>query len=266
MSSASYVWELSRTLLCDEDGFVAVLRVCMDESGIHQGSPVLTVGASWAKPTTWKKWTKDWNLAKKPIGVHHSTDCHNRVGEWDGWSRPQRDAYVKRILPVIAEHKINGRVAGLHLLSYQRSIAHRPDVAAAFGHPYRVCVQWIMTDICEMAINSGVGRVAFVHETNDYQHNALDALKWVKSRFPQMKLSIGFSPKADYVPLQCADVVAFEGNRRLRDTGAPPRKPMAVIDPEGDRIGFIEYDERNMPGYVATMCRLYDQWNRARAT
>jgi hypothetical protein len=260
MGSAQYVWEVSRALLCDEDGLVVMLRVCMDESGTHAGSPVITVGAAWAKPSVWKQWTKDWNLAKRPIRVHHSTDCHNREGEYAGWCREERDAYVKRILPVIAGHKIHGRIAGLHLLSYKREIKRRPDVAAFFGNPYIVCFHWIISDICNVARDLGSTRVAFLHENNDYEHDALAAFRIVESRFPKMKLTIGFTGKDGYVPLQCADVIAFEGNRRLRDTSAPTRKPMEVIDPSGDRIGFIEYDDRNMPEFVSSMCFLYDEW------
>jgi hypothetical protein len=236
-----------------------VLRVFMDESGTHPLSPVITVGAAWAKPSVWKRWTKDWNVAKRPIQIHHSTDCHNRHGEYEGWSPPQRDDYVKRILSVIASHGIKGRIGGLHLNSYKREIARRRDVAMVFGHPYIPCFQWVVTNTCNAALSEGHKRIAFVHENNDYEQLALTAFGYVRSRFPEMNLTITFAGKNDFVPLQCADVFAFEGNRRLRDTTAPMRKPMAAIDPVGDRIGFIEYDEQNMPEFVSTMCRLYDE-------
>jgi hypothetical protein len=128
--------------------------------------------------------------------------------------------------------------------------------------------QWAVTDLCEEALRLGHSRVAFVHEANDYEGLALTAFGYVKNRFPQMKLTMAFAEKADFVPLQCADVFAFEGNRRLRDTTAKTRKPMEVMDPTGDRIGFIEYDERSMPQFVESMCRLFDEMDakiRARA-
>ena len=258
MGSAQYVWELSRTALCDADGIVFVLRVFMDESGTHGGSPVLTVGAAWAKPSVWKKWTKDWNLAKKPINVHHSTDCHNRNGEYKDWSRERRDAYVKRILPVIGNHGINGRISGIHLESFKKEIALRPKVVAVFGKPYIVRFQWAISDICAVALNSGTKQVAFIHEHNDYENDACVAFNHVRARFPDMALSITFACKREFVPLQCADVLAFEGNRRLRTLGAARRLPLEVIDPTWDRIGYIEYDEKNMPEFVSSMCRLYD--------
>lgn len=260
VGSARGVWEFSRTFLNDADGIVAVFRVFMDESGTHDESPVITVGAAWSRPSIWKKWTKDWNVAKRPIRVHHSTDCHNRFGEYEGWSRPQRDEYVKKILPVIASHGIQGRVAGLHIASYVRLIERRREVAKVFGHPYVASLQWAVTDICEEALRAGHARVAFVHERNDFRELADTAFGFVKARFPQMKLTLSFADKADFVPLQCADVFAFEGNRRLRDTMAKRRKPMDVMDPTGDRIGFIDCDEQEMPEFVETMCRLYDHF------
>jgi hypothetical protein len=47
MASARDAWELSWR---DEDGVVAVLSVYMDESGTHDGSPVVAVGAYVATP------------------------------------------------------------------------------------------------------------------------------------------------------------------------------------------------------------------------
>jgi hypothetical protein len=240
------------------DGIVLVLRAFLDESGTHGGSTVLTVGAAWAQPSVWKKWTKDWNVSKRPVKIHHSSDCHNFDGEYKGWSPSQRDAYVKRILPVIAAHKINGRVAGLHLRAFEQELARHPKVAAAFGRPYIACFQWAINDICDVALSNQIHRVAFIHETNDYEDEAKAAFNHVKARFPEMLLSITFASKCDFVPLQCADVFAFEGNRRLRNLGAERRKPLEIIDPDWDRIGYIEYDERNMPEFVSTMAFVPD--------
>jgi hypothetical protein len=263
VSTAQHVWEVSRTALADADGVIVVLRIFMDESGTHDPSPVITVGAAWARPSVWKLWTKDWNVAKRPIRIHHSTDCHNRVGEWEGWERADRDNYVKAILPVIAKHEICGRIGGLHLESYRRGIANRPDVAAALGDPYVACFQWAVTDICEAARLVGRTRLAFIHENNDRRESAMRSFDYAKARFPDLKMSLVFGGKDEFVPLQCADTFAFEGNRRLRDTNAPVRKPMEVMDPVGNRIGFVEWDEQNMPLLVTEMCRHFDELRAA---
>ena len=241
----------------DCKGDVAVLRVFLDESGTHGGWPVVTVGAAWAKPTVWQKWTKDWIIKKRPIAIHHSTDCHNRENEYEGWSRDQRDEYVKRLLPVIPKHRINGRVGGLHIQSYETRIAFRPEVRAAFGDPYIAALKWATWDICETAKAQGHRRVAFIHEDNDFSERVFRAFDKAKISFPDMQITFAFGAKRDYVPLQCADVLAFEGNRRLRNRKVW-RKPLDVIDPDNNRIGYIDWDEDNMDEFISRMCHLYD--------
>src|SRR3954464_10407861 len=65
-------------------------------------------GAYFARPSIWKKWTKDWNLQKRPIKVFHSSECNAREGESKGWDRPRRDAYVIALLPVITRYPLLG--------------------------------------------------------------------------------------------------------------------------------------------------------------
>ena len=101
MGSAQHVWELSCAVLADQDGWVAVFKVYMDESGTHVGSPAITVGAYFARPTVWRDWTKDWNAAKRPIRVFHAADCQALEEEFKGWTPEARDTLVKRILPVL---------------------------------------------------------------------------------------------------------------------------------------------------------------------
>jgi len=66
MASAQQVWEFSRAVLADRNGLIAVLRVYMDESGIHDNSPVVTVGAYVGRPRDWAAWTKEVEYRKTP--------------------------------------------------------------------------------------------------------------------------------------------------------------------------------------------------------
>lgn len=58
MGNAQLVYEMSRMALCEADGNVIAIKVAMDESGVHDGSPVLTVAAYVARPEQWRNWTK----------------------------------------------------------------------------------------------------------------------------------------------------------------------------------------------------------------
>jgi len=97
--------DLSRAVLAGQDGFVAVIKVYMDESGTHDGSPVVTVAAYYAKPKVWRDFTKDWNTRKRPIKIFHAVDCQNLENEFSGWKPKRRDEFVKQLLPVIPAHR-----------------------------------------------------------------------------------------------------------------------------------------------------------------
>ena len=109
MASAQQVWEFSRAFLNDEDGYITVLRVFMDETGVHDDADMVAVAAYVGHPKTWRAWTKAWNTHKrlvpsgrKPIKVFHSTDCATCHGEFEGWDKEtEQFPYVAQLLPVI---------------------------------------------------------------------------------------------------------------------------------------------------------------------
>ena len=136
MSSAKYVYELSCLALADQDGKVIVLKAYMDESGTHDGSPVITVSAYLARPAAWRDWTKKWNAQKKPIKVVHATDCANLEGEFKGWDDARRNEYVAKLLPVLAESDIPGVVVGIQMHEFEKALSGRQDLRQIFGSPY----------------------------------------------------------------------------------------------------------------------------------
>jgi hypothetical protein len=87
-----------------------MIKVALDESGVHDDSPVVTVAAYVAAPPQWRDWTKRWNVAKRPIKVFHAVDCANLAGEFRGWTPEQRDPLVIRLLDVMRESDIPGVV------------------------------------------------------------------------------------------------------------------------------------------------------------
>jgi Protein of unknown function (DUF3800) len=233
MKAAQRVGELSRAVLADYDGVIAVLKTYMDESGTHDESPVVTVGAYIARPEEWKNWTRDWNRqkrrvppARKPIKVFHAVDCANREGEFEGWTRPERDAFVIDLLPVLPRYSLVGCAIGIHMQSFNDAMKSHPELKEMFGTPYTACFQWVVQTVVNMLDAYGSDqRIGFFHECNDYTQEAVMAFEWVrKHRLRGRKaISLSFGGKEDYVPLQAADVLAYESNHLLRDPSATSR-------------------------------------------
>ena len=173
MSSPHYVWQLSQAALADQDGLIAVPRVFMDESGTHDGSPVVTVGSYVATPKQWRLWTKDWNAAKAPIKVFHASDCEKLVEEFDGWDEGPRNEFVAKLLPVLPRHKLTGLVVGINLNDYNAAMKGRDDLRQLLGTPYTACFHWTVSEI--LLAHPGNRRIAFFHETNNFKGEALKA-------------------------------------------------------------------------------------------
>jgi hypothetical protein len=188
-----------------------MIEVYMDESGVHGGSPAVTSSAVWARPSVWKAWTRDWCLKKGPISVFHAQECHSRTGAFEGWSREDRDALVVgQLLPLVRKHKIFGRFSGLDLNTYRAQLVAHPDVLDWFGHPYIACFQWTLRSLCQAAVHHHQTAVAIIHEINDYKEGILWTVQYTQRKFPGLLLSVEFGSKVDFVPLQCADIVAYE--------------------------------------------------------
>jgi Protein of unknown function (DUF3800) len=262
MSSARDVLELCRAVLNGRDGWVIVLKAYMDESGTHGDSPVVTVGMYAGKPSVWQGWTVDWNRNKRPIKVYHSVDAHNRDGEFKGMERDERNKFCAKLLPVIARHKILGVAVGIHMGAFRTAMESRPELLAMFGTPYTACFQWaVQTFLAMMDENNDTQRVAFYHECNDYQEEARAAFAYVEAqrKLLSTRRSLTFGGKGDFVPLQAADVLAYESNHKLRDPSKPTRLPWEAINPGADanpeesRIRLLHYGQANMDKLISLL-------------
>jgi hypothetical protein len=258
MSSAQHVWELSRAILNEKDGAVVLLKAFMDESGTHDQSPVLTVGGYIGTAKEWRSFTKEWNRQLRPVKVYHSTDCQNLRGEFEGWSPTQRDAFVIRMLKVIRDANIGGVIVGIVMRDYEEAISKYPDLQM-LGRPYTTCFHWaIETVIQDLWRHNMHNRLAFIHEINDYQHEAVDAFNAIRGHYNpgNRMMSLAFGEKAEFVPLQAADIVVYECNKRLRDFKKPNRRALDAINPDEKRLRLRYLYKDNIPGVVDKIRRM----------
>jgi len=270
--AASYAVQFSNRLLGGAEGVVVVIattapfdvEVFLDESGTDANTPYATVAAVWARPAEWSAWTTKWLLAKAPIRVHHSVDCHNLKGEYEGWNRVfRRDPYVVRLLDVIRDSSVQFRVAAVDKSGLRKAFAARPEVMAALGGDfhYRSSLQWTLERTWDRLEKEGFKNILFVHETNQYAAIASETFASVESRHPNTSGTFVMAGKGKFVPLQCADILAFEGYRQMKDQ-SKERLPLSRIDPFGMRLQFIYHDEE---GYTTAAKKLIEWVDRKRA-
>ncbi len=255
-ASAQQVLEFSRAFLDGQPGRCVVIKTFLDETGVHEDAEMVAVAGYLSSPKIWRDWTKDWNRHKRnvpaermPIKVFHATDCANFRGEFEGWTKEERDAYVAQLLPVMPAHELAGIVVGVNLRDFTAALKPYPELLEMFGTPYGACFQWAVSIIVEIASNHGNGqRMAFVHEVNDYKGEALKAFDYIQKYLnPRgIPMTMGFGSKADYPPLQAADVLAYEGGKFLKNPTGKLRRAWTALDSDKTRIIARRYAKDNM--------------------
>ena len=248
MSAARDVLELSRAILAANDGLVAVFKVYIDESGIHDGSPVVTVAAYLARPKQWAAFTSEWLRAIKPIKVYHAADAANCHGEFEGWTPQQVADLAKRALPIIPKHTANAVAAAIQMDDYNAALKDKPHLKPLLGTPYGACLQWVLTILLRAKAEYGNReQIAFFHEENDYQVEAFEIYRYVRERWNVGDVSsFTFGSKKKYAPLQAADIYAYEANKRLRNPSAPNRRSLDALVPDKSHASLEYFNRENM--------------------
>lgn len=252
MSASRDVLALSRAILASNDGLVAVFKTYIDESGIHEGSPVVTVAAYMARPKQWQAFTSAWRRAIKPIKIYHATDAANCRGEFEGWTPQQVAGLAKRALPIIPEHTEMAVAVGIQMEDYRAALQGKPDLKRLLGEPYGACLQWVLTILLRAKAEYGNReQIAFFHEQNNFSAEAHEAYRHVIERWDVGAVSsFAFGSKEKYAPLQAADILAYEANKRLRDRSRPNRRALDALIPNKGRAVIRYFNKENLPGLV----------------
>jgi hypothetical protein len=226
----------------------------MDESGIHDDSPVVSVGAYIARPTKWLKFAKEWRktLLPKGIGIFHATDCAALQGEFQGWSVEERDKLVASLLPIIPRYAF-GYAVVVKVSEVKKVLESRPDLQRYAIDHYASCFQWVITSALNhlREVVSDPRPIAVVHEINDYRQTAMEAFKYIKETHPlgHLLLSLTFGTKAEFVPLQAADTLAYESARRINYQDGPERRSLKALYADG-RVSLKSFNRNNIGGYI----------------
>jgi len=211
-----------------------IVKAYIDETGIHDGAPVTAVAAYFAHDKSWKKFTLKWRAALWSFGVDefHMNDYAQRHGAFEGWSDAKQLALAKKIFGLIPEHTSYGASVAMVHADFNEMRDSYPHIKEALGTPYTCCFQWLITLVIrKLPMPFKDWRVSCIHEDNDYKDEAIHAWDWAKSEIDLASRlgTLTFAPKKDFVPLQAADVLAWETQKRLADPGRAERKSFTTL-------------------------------------
>jgi hypothetical protein len=94
---------LRRSLFKEPDDLMAMLTAYFDDSGTSPSNRVAVVARYVATVFQWERFVPEWNraLAKGNVKVMHRADLESSYGEFRGWDKERRIAFLNRVHAVI---------------------------------------------------------------------------------------------------------------------------------------------------------------------
>jgi len=197
---------------------MAMLQAYFDESGIDGGSRVVAAGGCLATEQTWttveSNWVAELNRFKDngfPIAAFHSVDCEHGNGDFIGIQREIRQSFPPRLAATLPQQKV--------LLLWSAVVKDDWDAATddafreVYTDPFYFCFEHCARTISQwsMAV-AGSREVAVMYSENKQYKGRIEAIWTAYSRAGTTGNLKSFSTGSykDYVPLQVADLVAYE--------------------------------------------------------
>ena len=225
----------------------------IDESGTHAGSETIAVAGFLGKPDEWGAFTVYWSevLAHFGIPVFHMKDFAHRRSVFTGWTEDRRQSLLGTLLEVIDQHVL-GSVGTVFTLRDYNAV-FQGEVRRKTGGPYGLAMVMVVQDVAVLVrplfgdphvryvLESGAegfGQVAKAFSDNLRDPNRARQLRL---------LSLDFRSKADAIPLQAADLLAYELRlhlpRQLGIDKRPARYALRRIASMPRRWSRIEREE-----------------------
>lgn len=230
---------------------VAIAEIYFDETGTHDGSPVMGVAGYVFTKSNARKFTQKWNAHLRTQGIpfFHMSDCAPSPGNahYKGWSPERRDNHERALIRLIKETSSFGfaeccTVEGYRNLS-GNGLASRYDA-------YSFMLATAVNAACHyLRSKSFKGRASFFFESGHrYQGEARELIERLTKEFPEKYFNPNFAfvQKADAPPLQAADLLAWLSRNALMKSldGKAVRRDFVALASDGHRIKY--YNESDI--------------------
>lgn len=191
-----------------------MLTAYLDETGRSRDDVQKFVGmAGFVAPAlNWEFFEPAWRAALKSFDIDHfhMREFAHSKGTFKGWEEKQRQDLFGKLLRVINESGAMPVGSILRLDEFRNllkaSREHLPD-------PYYICMVNCIGIISAVVAHTGADKPALVFsEQAEFKSNALRLFDQVMRnfQFARRVLPPAFSDMREVVPLQAADIVAYE--------------------------------------------------------
>jgi hypothetical protein len=209
-----------------------MLEAYFDESYNHRtrerpDDPLVGTIACWVSTSgLWKKFAKRWRRALTNFAIEsfHMKDYEARQGGYRTWNNEERVERLKQLHRIMRDQAVYGCSISINLEDYERKILSEREFARYFGRSWyaygvRGCIKQLAV-WCDKSSYKSPGPIRYVFGEYPKQAGELDRLfnEMLNTPIEKQRYRVSCSwTKAvmkDTAPLQAADVIAYELNKR----------------------------------------------------
>lgn len=196
----------------------------LDDSGTHRDSQVVAVAGFVTDVVAWERFSEEWGDALDQAGIEsfHMADFENRQGPFKEWAEDERRENLNRFLTIIKKHTVDGSSVGWAVPKKNFDSIFSEKAKKICGDAYGLAAIGCFRSIGKVAADPRLdGWVEFVIESGT---QGRDALQWIHRegrKDPEWMdnnriISLAFRDKRLYLPLQAADILAYELYKKLQ--------------------------------------------------
>jgi hypothetical protein len=207
------------------------VKAYFDESGSHDGAPVLCLAGFTIERTKAEEMEERWRTLLDTFNLpfFHMVDCANGTPPFDVLTMPQRIEAEKEAIRIIRDTIAYGFAVTVDPREFQKIVPDSPEIGSA----YSLCAHMCLTGVRSWANLSGfTGTISYIFEAGHKSQAEANGImnrifKSPKLRAEHRYAAHTFADKKALLPLQAADIIAwqwFTENKRKLIGKRPPRK------------------------------------------
>lgn len=192
---------------------VIVRKAFIDESGTHDGSPIMTVAGYLFKQEQARRFSRDWRkvLEKFQIPAAHQTDCATGNGDYKGMSMSDRIKVSTKLIENIRRRSSYGFGVSIDPAAYDRIVGQVNNAPSAYSYALLQCFALLS----RWAEKSGFeGKITYIFEAGHASQREasrfLDSILSSGSRLSRFYAGHSFISKECALELQAADMLAWQ--------------------------------------------------------
>ena len=122
-----------------------MVEAYFDESGTHDGSPVLCMGGFVTESEAAKRLNGDWEemLSKYNLPFFHMTDCANGMDVYEPLGKQGRMDVATQAIHLVCKHMTNGRMVSIYPTEFD---TYAPD-HEQLGSAYSMCAHGCLAGV-----------------------------------------------------------------------------------------------------------------------